>query len=99
MNASTTQCPGCSGSGILTDDPQVLRCTGCGGVFTGADPISFDQALKFVAFKLGMLDNAGPDGQVYFDLTIINASGPQEGKPTRVHGWADRKTKRVVQWG
>ncbi len=89
-------CPGCSGSGVLSDDPQVLRCTGCGGVFTDTElPITAAQAIKFVAIHLPMVANAGPDGQFYFDLEL--SDGRMAGR--RVHGWADRKTKRVVQWG
>lgn len=89
-------CPGCSGSGVLTDDPQVLKCTSCGGIFTDAEqPITPEQAIKFVAIHLPMLANAGTDGSFFFDLELIG--GRMDGR--RVHGWADRRTKRVVQWG
>lgn len=85
-------CPGCNGSGVLTDDPQVLRCESCGGIFTDPEtPITGVQAMKFVAFQLDMLDNAGADGAFYFDLDVMNRG--------RLHGWADKRRKRVVQWG
>ena len=94
--ARKSECPACCGQGILTDDPQVLKCLRCGGIFTPAgERITTIQATQFVAFQLGMLANAGPDGQFYFDFVLQNA-GMQ---PERVHGWADRKTRRVVQWG
>jgi hypothetical protein len=93
-------CPGCSGGGELTDDPQVLRCLGCGGIFTDAQlPITFEQAMKFVAINQAMLPNAGVDGSFYFDLDVLDPI-LKDGKTfNRLHGWADRKTKRVVQWG
>lgn len=93
-------CPACSGGGELTDDPQVLKCISCGGIFTDAElPITFDQALKFVALHLAMLANAGADGAFFFDLEVFDVI-LADGKTTnRLHGWADRKTKRVVQWG
>jgi hypothetical protein len=90
-------CPGCCGDGILTDDPQVLKCRSCGGIFTAdrKQPISPEQAMKFVAIHLPMLANAGADGSFFFNLAISRECH----ETTHVHGWADRKTKRVVQWG
>lgn len=87
------QCPGCSGTGIPTDVPQVLRCQGCGGVFT-REPIVAQRAERFVAFGKPMLAKAGPAGSFYFDFDL-------DTRPTiqRIHGWADQATKRVVQWG
>lgn len=93
-------CPGCSGSGDMTDDPQVLRCTGCGGIFTVAgEPIPFEAALKFVALNQNMVANAGADGSFYFDLDVLDVILADGKTFNRQHGWADRKTKRVVQWG
>lgn len=97
-------CPGCCGDGILSDDPQVLVCRSCGGFYTAdpKQPITTAQAIKFVAIHLPMLANAGQDGQFYFDLDLVAADAHirgNEGKTERVHGWADRKTRRVVQWG
>lgn len=92
-------CPGCNGSGVLTDDPQVLRCDGCGGIFTDAEtPITLVQALKFVLLNQPMQDRAGADGAFYFDLDLVEY-GAKPANATRYHGWADRETKRVVQWG
>lgn len=93
-------CPGCSGSGVLTDDPQVLRCQSCGGIFTDPEtPITRAQALKFVALLQPMLPNAGTEGTFYFDLDLYVEPRTMAGDYHRVHGWADRRTKRVVQWG
>lgn len=100
MKARAAGCPGCSGAGVMTDDPQVAKCERCGGFFTTDfnQPIAFEAALKFVALGQPMLANAGPDGQFYFDLAVATT---WRGKPEvgRVHGWADAKTKRVVQFG
>jgi hypothetical protein len=92
------KCPGCSGPGVLSDDPQVMRCEMCGGVFTTDQPISEQQVRQFVAFGQAMLQNAGPDGSFYFDFMVV-PSFREPGLATRVHGWADKATKRVVQWG
>lgn len=92
-------CPGCSGSGVLSDDPQVLKCTSCGGIFTDAElPITLDQARKIVALDQPMKQEAGLLGQFYFDLDVLDAI-LADGTVNRIHGWADRETKRVVQWG
>lgn len=91
-----TPCPGCSGEGVLTDDPQVLKCTMCGGIFTKrSEPITVEQALKFVAIHQPMKAEADLPGSFYFDLEL--SDGRMAGR--RVHGFADRNTKRVVQWG
>jgi hypothetical protein len=93
-------CPGCSGAGILTDDPQVLQCERCGGVFTlRTEPITLPQATAVVRLHLPMQAEAGAEGAYYFDLTIVRGPGPLAGTVERVHGWADRTSKRVVQYG
>lgn len=100
MNAtvsSSTKCPGCSGQGQATDTRAVLRCEGCGGVFTqGAEAVIPERLIAFVKWHLPMLANAGPEGQFYFDFVVV---APSTNSKTRMHGWADRATRRVVQWG
>lgn len=97
VQARKNECPACSGPGTMSDDPQVLKCTRCGGIYTPiGESIVGEAAIKFVAYHLPMLANAGTDGQFYFDLVVFR---PSDGGKTRMHGWADRKTRRVVQWG
>jgi len=93
-------CPGCNGHGVMTDDPQVSRCESCGGVFTPdrTMPITMQQAFRFVRMDAMMLTDAGPDGQFYFDF-FIATEWKDKPEIARVHGWADTKTKRVVQFG
>lgn len=91
------KCPGCDGQGVFTDDPQVLRCANCRGVFTSG-VITQEQAIKFVRFQLPMLANAGADGAFFFDF-MIGRDDDSVLPAQRVHGWADTKTKRVVQFG
>ncbi len=92
-------CPGCSNLGRLTDDPQVLRCEGCGGVFSHRHfPLVMAQALKFVALHQDMKQEAGIMGTFYFDLDILTEWNGRRAVG-RVHGWADVETKRVVQFG
>jgi hypothetical protein len=79
----------------MTDDPSVLRCQSCGGVFTVA-PVTMEQVLKFVSVHLPMV--LGEYDPFYFDF-VVSSHDPGRMAGTRMHGWADRKTKRVVQWG
>lgn len=84
-------CPGCSDNGVLTDDPSVLRCQSCGGVFT-TERITEAQGFKFVSFNRPMLHDS--NDMFYFDFVVDNGDTVD-----RMHGWADKATKRVVQWG
>ena len=89
-------CPGCSGIGVLTDDPEVLKCSQCGGIFTNR-PIPEEAALAQVRFHLPMLAQVGMEGTFYFDLEITRQGDRRNAR--RIHGYADKRTKRVVQWG
>lgn len=103
MNTSTTairatECPGCSGQGKkngINGNPCVVKCDRCGGLFT-IRTIGWQECLEFVNLNAPMLANS--EAQQYFDFCY---AGPScgGGKPVRVHGWFDRITKRVVQWG
>lgn len=96
--SAAVSCPGCSGAGVATvEDAQVQRCQRCGGIFTDRrQPITREQAQAFVSLQQPMLANAGAAGSFFFDLDVINPNGWQ---PDRLHGWADRSSRRVVQWG
>lgn len=91
-------CPGCCGDGIKSAVPNVLTCRSCGGVFT-VEPITFDAALGMVAMNQAMLAKAGPDGQFLFDFVVFDVILADGKTVNRLHGWADKATKRVVQWG
>jgi hypothetical protein len=92
-------CPGCSGSAVMTDDPSILRCERCGGVFNQAnDPITPEQADRYVRVTAPMQDNA-VEGSFYFDFFIVMGVDIARLRPTRIHGWACSKTKRIVQIG
>jgi hypothetical protein len=65
-------------------------------VFTDGQPIPEAAALKFVLVGQPMLQNAGPEGQFYFDFDLTESKMIPA---RRLHGWADKATKRVVQWG
>jgi hypothetical protein len=100
MTATTTKttCPGCNGQGAATKETvAVLKCQSCGGVFTYQGiGITMEMAMLFVAVHLPMQANAGAEGQFYFDFIITR---PSDNGRQRMHGWADRATRRVVQWG
>lgn len=89
------KCPACSGAGRQTENKMVHKCERCSAVFTPAGAFLLPiQALQIVSLSDHMLANAGPEGQFYFDLVVSS-----DGKVHRMHGWADRATKRVIQWG
>jgi len=92
----TTTCPACSGaSAPSAGHPFVLSCTSCGAVYTDRGvAIGVSVARQFVAVAEPMLANAGAAGQRFFDFVLVTDAGRQ-----RIHGWADRATRRVVQWG
>lgn len=87
--AAGNLCPGCDGQGVRLTD-HVLKCQRCGGYFS-LEPAAEDEVQTFVDLKAPMQANAAAGCQVYFDFML----GPRY----RVHGWFDRTTKRVVQWG
>lgn len=100
LSEGHTVCPGCSDIGVLTDDPSVLRCQGCDGVFT-TEPITLEQALKFVRIAdANLLPTAKAAGTFYFDLEVLYFNRNRtESQARRLHGWADRATKRMTQLG
>lgn len=83
-------CPGCSAKGVaLPGLTAVFGCTGCGGLFTTVGAITHAQACTFVGLDRPMAPaSAHP---FYFDFDVVESG--------RVHGWADRTTGTVVQYG
>lgn len=87
-------CPACNGNGVLTDNPSVLRCEECGGLFSQvSEPITLDEVRRYVDYTRMCQD--AMEGQFYFDFFVLLPNDVVE----RIHGWACSKTKRVVQWG
>lgn len=91
------RCPGCSGTGPRVSNafPSVRVCDKCHGLFT-AGPVPRWVALKFVALDHPMVANS--DNPQYFDFDILG-DGVKLQAAARVHGWFDRVSKRVTQWG
>ncbi len=81
-------CPGCSGAGQPSAAAGVFTCGSCGGRFS-VEPVSVDVARSIVGIDRPMQANA--DELVYFDLVVEDRG--------RMHGFADRRTGAVVQWG
>lgn len=91
-------CPGCSNTGVATDtNPCVYSCNSCGGLFT-VRVIGWQECLAFVDLNAAMQPNGQRQALQYFDFTY---AGPScgGGQPQRVHGWFDRTTRKVVQFG
>lgn len=86
---SDDECPACSGQGVPEGTyPGLYTCSQCGGIF-GELP-SWDAASKYIDIQDTLGVESSPEDLRYFDF-FINGE--------RTHGWYDRKTKRVVQWG
>lgn len=96
-----SSCPGCSGVGVETNDPSILRCGSCRGFFTPKGAvISQRQMTAVIDTSQVMLAEAGEAGQFYFDLVVNREQGYGcDPVVRRLHGWADVATRRVVQWG
>lgn len=87
-------CPACNGSGVLTDNPSVLRCERCGGIYSQRnEPITLEEVRKYVNYT--QMRPEPLKDQFYFDFYIVFPSGEID----RMHGWACSETKQVVQWG
>jgi transcription initiation factor TFIIIB Brf1 subunit/transcription initiation factor TFIIB len=86
------QCPGCSSTrGRETDVVGVYECAKCGGV---VGQCYRGDASRFVAIHQPMQAECEDGDARYFDLMLLGSQGIE-----RVHGWMDRNTKRVVQFG
>lgn len=84
-------CPGCSSEGVLQKLPgNVFKCKGCGGLF--GDCAYKGNLSQIVNIHLPMV--ADSEDMQYFDISFIGSEGPG-----RVHGWMDRQTRNVVQYG
>jgi len=68
---------------------QVHECPKCGAVQGSCYK---GQGYSVVASHLPMVPNAAD--AVFFDLELLGSAGIE-----RIHGWMDKATRRVVQWG
>lgn len=83
-------CPGCSTTiGRETTVTGVYQCTGCFGL---VGTCYRGEAEALVGLHEPMLANAAPENLRYFDFTFMGGEG-------RTHGFYDRNTRRVVQYG
>jgi hypothetical protein len=80
------KCPGCSGQTEYFD-AGIRRCVTCDGL---VGRTSMERAERYVTLD-AMQANAPVERMRYFDFTFDNKN--------RVHGWYDRETKKVVQYG
>ena len=83
-NTTYTECVACSGHLTGIAD-RVATCDKCGGVH-GHEAV----LVAVVNVDKPMLEDADPRGTRYFDVTIDE---------TRIHGWFDVLSMRVVQYG
>jgi hypothetical protein len=86
------KCSACSGRLVATDRPTLTRCRKCGGLHGSC---LRGDATALVGLGLPMQSNASsPEALRFFDLTVIGSQGV-----SRIHGWFDVQTVRVVQYG
>jgi hypothetical protein len=91
-------CPACSGHGKpMAVGSAFLVCQSCDGLFT-IRPVRRVVAQAFVKLDDPMQANAGACASRYFDFDLKNSTD-NPSQVTRVHGWFDPNSKRVVQWG
>jgi hypothetical protein len=83
------QCSACSGDVVAEWTPTMGRCRECGAV---QGSCYRGEASQWVRLGAPMLPNS--DDLRYFDLVVLGSDGV-----SRVHGWADRGSRRVVQYG
>lgn len=87
---NSTKCPGCNGKLVAGKDNALIRtCKSCGGLIGSCYR---GELYGHVKVHLPMI--ATSDDMQYFDFDVLGSDGVQ-----RVHGWMDRATKRVVQYG
>lgn len=81
----------CSAKLVPTGDLKTSTCQACGGLH---GEMYRGEAYDFVNLHRKMQDDAPPERLRYFDLTLLGSKGIE-----RVHGWMDRETQNVVQYG
>lgn len=93
--ANSLKCSACSGSlKPATNVPGISglsQCRRCGGLHGS---IYAGVATSLIGYGLPMQAESGPDGARYFDLSILGSAGV-----SRMHGWYDPRTHRIVQEG
>ena len=87
MDFHNGQCPGCCGDVLPVPDSPVGACLQCDGL-VGTIPRA--RANHVVRFDMPMQEES--DDMRYFDLYFPDVD-------YRSHGWFDRITGRVVQYG
>ena len=87
-------CPACSHpeSTPHASLANVQTCNACGGIF---GTLHVFETREVVDINAPMLANAEPEDMQYFDLMQIGSSTEDR----RIHGWMQKSTHAVVQWG
>jgi len=85
-------CPACGDREIqrYQNCPEVFECCACDAVF-GTCNLSESYAIVFPSW---VKQEPAPEETFYFDFECLGSEGV-----TRRHGWADRKSRCIVQIG
>lgn len=73
-------------------DVVVGTCSRCDGLHVEAETV--EQVALFVGLRSPMLEDAAHESLRYFDVTWF-----ENGQGRRSHGWMERQSRRVVQFG
>ena len=86
-------CPACSHTESTPHEnlADVVTCDRCGGIY-GTCYVC--DTRKVVDVNAPMVANAEPEDMQYFDLVQLGSQGTR-----RIHGWIQKSTHAVVQWG
>ena len=83
-------CSACSGT-LVPMSVSVMTCEICAGVHATLYRGDVGSLVNLDQMQV----NADSQNMRYFDFKILNG----DGSVNRVHGWFDRTTKNVVQFG
>jgi len=85
------KCPACNSSKLTSVACQVYVCRACDAVFGNCYR---GDLYQWVIPIFDTNPDVPPEQTRYFDFTVLGSDGV-----SRVHGWMNRTTKRMVQVG
>jgi len=85
------KCPACNSSKVSSVAVQVHECRRCDAVFGSCYR---GDLYQYVVPVFDTVPDVPPEETRYFDFKVLGSDGV-----SRVHGWLNRSTRRVVQFG
>lgn len=85
------KCPCCNGKRVTVVSGQVYKCGRCKTIFGECYKGDFYNYV-FPSFETSIPETTY--NKVYFDFNVLGSTGIE-----RIHGWMNKDTKRVYQFG